>query len=1315
MKRINIFLLLGGLILSLYCKGCRNNLLPNPIGEEINPSSEENNQPLSLTVPQNVNATKGGKQKIVLSWTPVLKASKYYIYAASTQFDNFQKIGESTETEYTYLVNAGLTRYFQITAVNYLGEESEPSLIAMGATLACPYISSIVSNETENGVVTEISWYMDNVNYYLDGLNYTISVFNKGAIATSVTIVGSAEENGKLVPVTSYTFTDLPENSDLEFQVEAFLVSEQNDIESSDQTNAATAARQTPNAVTELEATQGTDKTNITLTFKTPDFVYIKSKNTTSVSNAYEAYPVYFKIFKKIHGTDSWAEIESHLYFNGSTEAPADTSTFFENYSSGLEVSWTDYTITRGIQYDYKVQSYVDNYNSVISSVKANAECTGWPMSIPEFKWTDFNYTFSGEDENKIKTAASLKFFCEWNNYGIEDQYKYIIQTDWTALNSSDTQSTYEFYNSISDICNKTVSFDPQSSIFGGEGKYIYTFSIVPKDTESAKEPSTVIERVFCLSKVFITKDISEPTWKGLAVESGYKDKILLKWEIESNEYSYKFTRSKSETQTSRSANDKTIVISPDIYLNGKDIGDVFTFEDKEEIESGVTYSYALEISANGVSHYYNGTLESTTLGTPEIIFNPDNLHYNYIDIKWGKVPEASTYSIKFNGTVIENESNEIIPSADGIISYQIKDSAIADYCKDATQSGKEINVEVTAHSDKDNASSTCNVFTLGPANTNIQTTVAASDSEIQISWTPVKGAKAYAIMRERCVWGEEKSIETIDNGSDSFLVKLAENNPLSSTTESVLFADGKFTYTDTFNAVTDDSDTTQVNQDKLFWGIPFKYSVFPLVSEEDKDSISGLYTNANQIAKLGSTRGLGLDIKASKSEYSDKIEIKWNQPYHGDKTPAPKILWKESDEADSSYSVLDASKYELGEDKTSAFIPLYGENRTKAFDFMVSYSSSSKPVFPDSFKKTLKGQIDKLTESLPKKETQNKGYAFAVNLSAGNSTRNNGFEEKFEWDLWDYNKRSLGPASDSKYLFQIKNNDYSSDWITVAEINTNGTITTPNNTSLNITTEETGLGLSSGLYIKPSAKENYGYPGILKTVRDFKHYGRIYATRTNSEDDTVEASYSDGSEDTTFAWRQITDEEWIRFTTLALTEGFWTACKGDNNWQSSDETTTYARENSTGGSITISRDRGTVTYSFSKWNPDSTALSGAKVSLPLCISNSSSTLKAEGSSVFIGMGHKEDRFTQSLAPTTITTEPESTILVSYPTLADSLKGTITLSSTGKDNLSISFSRNGQSETTLSISNRRYFLPIRYDGEDNWWHNNSNGTAYGWW
>lgn len=1328
MKRINIFLLLGGLILSLYCTGCRNNLLPDPIGEEINPSSEENNQPLSLTVPQNVNATKGGKQKIVLSWTPVLKASKYYIYAASTQFDNFQKIGESTETEYTYLVNAGLTRYFQITAVNYLGEESEPSLIAMGATLACPYISSIVSNETENGVVTEISWYMDNVNYYLDGLNYTISVFNKGAIATSVTIVGSAEENGKLVPVTSYTFTDLPENSDLEFQVEAFLVSEQNDIESSDQTNAATAARQTPNAVTELEATQGTDKTSITLSFKTPDFVFIKTKDSSSLSGAYEAKPTYFKIFRRTLSSE-WVEQESHLYYDGTVAKPENSEEFFDKYASGKEVTWVDKNVpARGVKYEYKVQTYVDDLanNEIISSDKAIATNIGWCMAVPDFKWKDFDYEYEeitdaeSGDITKEKTGASLNYNVIWNNFGVTAGYKFIVETKWTELtleNNPKEDIKYTVYSSINDLNKEHILFNPKTSdSIGGEGYYTFTFYILPADADNSIEHA--IDSVVCSARVFVTSNMKNPEFKDMKVISGYNKKVLIQWTEEDSTYIYIFERYKLDDSNNKIIDSKKVITLKNEDGSIKTDGTICSYEDKD-LEDGVTYKYDLKIQNQTEEFPYDdskGELKATTLGIPAIIFDADNLFLNKIPVSWKKVPEAKSYKLVFNGVELSEEITDEDADVNGLINFTLEgETHLQDYYKDASKSGKDATLEVIVSSQKedestlDTNSAAIQVRTLGPAETKLSASVAQYEKKIALKWDEVPGAKKYVIERQIC----NLDLSIPETEPDYFVVN---SNTL--------------TYNDEYKACTDETaDSTDKNQDLLDWGLPFKYTVYPISVDSEKDTVAKLYTTGiDKISKYGSTIGYGHNIKASKSEDPRNVIIEWDSQYLGTadsdtQNLSPTLLYRQAGTT--------AYKKAIGAKKTGNkyTYKLSGNERTSAFDFVITYSQSQDNyTISASYENELAKAIDERTQSYwntdAKPEPLNRGYAFAINLTFEQSSENSGIQEDFKWNLWDYSKRTLGPDETSKYSFEMKNNDFAAEWQKVAEIDLNGTITQVSSADLNITCKRNGTGLNDGYSIKPTAESTYGYSGILKVLRDYRHFARLEVTRSDCESP---ASYSDGNDESVFGYREITDVEWIRLAMLSYAEGFWTACKGDKTWDSASKNTTSYENNQ--GSIKILKDWGTIKYTYTDWAPivNGPVINGFRSIVSLNTDKDTASLKSASIN--------ESKFTTSInsaniyiSPTIIqnaSTGPIIAPLELPETFAEKLYGTINISSSGKDNLSLSYKRenkNGEllSEGTISCGkqnepNRRYFLPIRYDGEDNWWHNNANGTTYGWW
>ena len=136
--------------------------------------------------------------------------------------------------------------------------------------------------------------------------------------------------------------------------------------------------------------------------------------------------------------------------------------------------------------------------------------------------------------------------------------------------------------------------------------------------------------------------------------------------------------------------------------------------------------------------------------------------------------------------------------------------------------------------------------------------------------------------------------------------------------------------------------------------------------------------------------------------------------------------------------------------------VELTGQNRTKAFDYAVTYNEDSKPnqTYFDDLAKTK----DTVCEAA-KSENINKGYAFAITLEADNVPDSTGtsesFSESFSWKIWDYSERAVGPDSD--YVLSIFNNDYSTvtetddGWRKIADISKDGTVSINNIADYNV------------------------------------------------------------------------------------------------------------------------------------------------------------------------------------------------------------------------------------------------------------------------
>ena len=173
LKLCAVAALLGSAVLF----SCKQQLLPQPDGFGQNNNTSNTNSS-SWGSPSELKSSQGLQGRIELSWKPVQKAVRYYIYQAATPFDTFAQVGETTETNWSQKVSAGTDVYYRITAVNSTGTESGYSIAVRGTSLARPVISDIQGDSEQGDSIVTVYWYMNNIDAYEDAVRYEIVCYD---------------------------------------------------------------------------------------------------------------------------------------------------------------------------------------------------------------------------------------------------------------------------------------------------------------------------------------------------------------------------------------------------------------------------------------------------------------------------------------------------------------------------------------------------------------------------------------------------------------------------------------------------------------------------------------------------------------------------------------------------------------------------------------------------------------------------------------------------------------------------------------------------------------------------------------------------------------------------------------------------------------------------------------------------------------------------------------------------------------------------------------------------------------------------------
>ncbi len=251
--------------------------------------------------PQNVSASNG-REKIYLSWQELTGAVRYYIYAtdASTpREEDFVQITQTTSTSIELDVNPGSTVWYKISAVDTSLSETKRSLAVRGSTLARPEITAIENSEDKDTgeISVVLDWFMSNCDSstYRSFIEYDVKYTPEGGSENIQTYRASELEVTHLVlrsldPHTKYDFQIVARNTIYGDTQESVLL------------NQETLHRLRPSPPEDLEATRGSERNKVILSFTLPEAADVYNKSDGS----YKQVPLKFAIYMKEHTEENW-------------------------------------------------------------------------------------------------------------------------------------------------------------------------------------------------------------------------------------------------------------------------------------------------------------------------------------------------------------------------------------------------------------------------------------------------------------------------------------------------------------------------------------------------------------------------------------------------------------------------------------------------------------------------------------------------------------------------------------------------------------------------------------------------------------------------------------------------------------------------------------------------------------------------------------------------------------------------------------------------------------------------------------------------
>lgn len=1315
------FVFLFSLLSLVFIIGCQNHLLPTPKMENPTDSETEKSDIAVWAAPENLVATHGLKNKVELTWKGVKSAIRYYIYEAPTPYDKFTQIAETTSNTTSYVLDekSGSSKYYKVTAVKKSGEESPFSIVAHGTTLANPVITYIGQDEENSDSASFVHWYMNNCNSstYQKNIRYTINCFDPQGNSIAEKIHDGQSD------YPTINFDNLNPNTNYTYQVTAYIVSHQNDTEISDKVDASTARRLRPNPPENICATLGTSSSEIQITFELPTMVDVALGN-----GIYEPKPLYFKVYRRIateNATEADWQIIENKFATQNFASQYIPSNPEQLYEAGMTVTYTDTKeLKRGLMYEYKIQSYADETTREISSNQSFATTQGFLMAVPQFETTNYEAikdTKGTEDIfDDVYTEVKTNFAFTWNMHGYEKDYAYILGEKRFKLEVDNEgvkdeigiPETYEYFENIESVNEYQRVFDltNENTLSDTRGYYNYKLYIIEKDENftipSAGENFDYIVETTAFGTILVTPDTTTPEINNFTTQDGFKNKVCLSWQYDETIAKYTIYYEVED------GTEYTIEDFSSLFENAKH-GDTITYE--HNVESGFSATYTL-VALRGIS-VSTEPVKLYTLGTPELKFDAENPQYDTISVNWNPVNKVDTYELSYStdGTnytqpaVIpapqedENLPENFIVNPDGSYTYNFIKPNNYD---DATFAGKDILVKIEAKNTLDSTKDNITTRLLGPVNINATSKVAEHTDKIIVKWKPVQGAKKYLVKRDRYSV-DNKTVESTDiyfvNTNGSGITVLNEDNVTKQQLEVTLSVDNnnnpQFVLTDKSYENTEETKWRK-NQDKINWGFPYHYTVFPLVNENDTfDEDSGIlaekvaYKNLSSIEAVGSALGYGHNVTATKSEDPRIVTITWTKPHLPKNKTYEPILWR---------SESGKNKWERTETRIDTslekfdFEPKYNEltkvnERITPYDFAVVYEdTSTKPN--QSYLDDLASKLDEYNEPI------NKGYAFAIATKFENVPVNGkaGYQEKISWTPWDFSKRARGPKSDAVYTVQMQNNNLGADWKMVATYKNDGTISINNQSSYETSIEQLG----NGIVITPnglSSNDNAVHNGLLKVLRDYKHYVKVNVTRETSNGE-ITASFADNENDN-YIIRQITPGEFARSVALVYSYGIWDFHDG-GKFNGTDVTVS----SSNGGTFNYwwkFNINNEYTYRIRNYSPE--------MPTPANVSKNLVAISTEADSVKLTVngaaGSSHMKIIQSVK-----------LNVKGPSDAAFLgNGDVTLyCENAKGSMSGTYNNKSFNISFNSEDARKYWVPLRFgpDSKESWYITNS---TYGWW
>lgn len=1193
-----IFLSLS--FIALLFTGCKYELISEPTADL---SSKKNAADYTdfILPPETVTASHGKYHKIDLEWQSVENAVLYKIYQAETPFDEFEKIGETTDLSVSIeFDDSGITKYYSISAVNYYGTESLKSKVVMGTTLATPIITEITPDNSATGFT--VNWWMDNCtsSTYENLTLFTVKVYDGRTVLQKYT-TSIAGQNRQVI------ITGLTSSTSYNFTVEASIPELNQKSEISDFTNAQSAHKISPEAVENFNVTQGTSKNHVTISWNLPEPVWHQAA-------AFELHPVYFKIYRRIITssdfellttvgalpTAEWGANNNfaQIHFDASCDADenpvnkvydsdgneidyaritrSDAGTSlnapYQAYTSLSAFEYDDKTVERGKKYEYYVVSYTDNISKQASEERSDETSiskkrTGWAISQPLLKAeADYESFINGENKNIPVSFKNSSF------EAFDKEYDFVLtvkKSEKSGVEEADEVVLAEF-TSFTGLQNYSLSYSPAATAV----YYNYKLYVLEEGTDDYTNSDSVLETRTSETEVTIIDDISKlPYISNLQVEDGYSDKFIISWDKENTNEDLTYTIIGTPVVDGIEQPDSKIVCE---NITPVDKGTQYSYN--FTANSNDCYKFSLKATKGGIAIEKSLNEIYETLGTAELSF--EEYDYSTITVSWPPVQKAINSPEKFEISAKYvndgDDSSNLVTLTNKEIYYDSKRGRYI--CKInrpagydiSTKSGTPIDFKVKASNDKSETTSSITVRTLGPAEIVTSVNETPFKNDVTFSWTPAAGTTKYLIYRVMY----ENAGKTSVMGTDYLIVdtknltvsnKDEQDNDGRSVVSDWKNSEGKiekYILTDTqFDAI--DETGYHVNQSKIQWGLPIGYIVIP-IKESDSFSIvkfknKTLEFDANSTVKFENdfaaskikttnTFGYGMNVHAAKAESGSGIQVTWEKPNGVNLEPT---VYRLPFDKNNNYGTNWGKPVARLSSSTTTFkdttIPY--EQAHLAFVYAVEYDSSTESNFVKSYQNLLNTKKDTsytYSQNLTV-ENNNKGYLSSIKgfnaytIEAEINTPEY-FQESLQWDArWNFDERSICPKG---FNIDIKNNNLSrtSNWITIAKatVQNNGTFIieeVPLSEEDDIIVEISTA--NNGLKIYPESLKNNISTETNGLLKVLRDTRHYYSLNITSglKDENQNDIYDRQGEDLIYTYRQVTDQELVKCVSVIIAD----------------------------------------------------------------------------------------------------------------------------------------------------------------------------------